>query len=116
MLGLLAALALVALNGFFVAAEFSMVRVRATYTGPDIGNPIFSFTLGYLDANGRHREVAECSAVVPEPIYNQSEVAHGGSIEANYCLDLPPDVPGTGSLFVEELIDFEERKYYWSEQ
>src|SRR5258708_39532606 len=28
MLGLLAALALVALNGFFVAAEFSMVRVR----------------------------------------------------------------------------------------
>lgn len=28
--GVVAALALVALNGFFVAAEFSMVKVRAT--------------------------------------------------------------------------------------
>lgn len=94
---------------------YSLVRLRATYTGNETGSPSFAFTVGYLGADARFYE--DCSgAVEPDPMYMQPEVAPGGTVEGNFCIDLPQAVLGTGAIYVEEIFSFDDERHWWAGQ
>ena len=94
---------------------YSLVRLRATYTGETEGTPAFDLTAGYIGADGRVYSDPDCSAVEPDSMIDQPSVVAGGTVEGNFCLLMPAANLGTGALFVESTVSFEEDRVWWAE-
>jgi hypothetical protein len=91
---------------------YSLVRVRATYDGDGSGSAGFAFTVGYLGSDAVFYE--GCSgAIEPEPMYEQPDVARGGTVEGNFCIDIPTAVLGTGAVYVEDFFSFDDSRTFW---
>jgi hypothetical protein len=88
--------------------------LRATYVGADTGSPGFAFTVGYLGSDAILYE--NCEALEPDPMWEQPDVANGGTVEGNLCIDLPPAIVGTGAVYVEEIFNFEDEQRWWAEK
>lgn len=92
---------------------YALVRIRATYNGEDEGSALFDLNIGYVGADKRIYE--ECDAVEPDSLSDQPDVVSGGTVEGNACIELPREVLGTGAIFVELTVSFDETKVWWAE-
>ncbi|MBK5221568.1 MAG: hypothetical protein JJE52_01560 [Acidimicrobiia bacterium] len=94
---------------------YSLVRVRATYTGDNEGTPGTDLSVGYIGADGRVYVDHDCGAVEPSSMSDEPRVVAGGMVEGNFCLRLPAAVLGTGSVFIEPLFSFSgDEKVWWA--
>lgn len=94
---------------------YAMVRVRATYDGDDEGFAGMDLSVGYIGQDGRIYVDHDCMAVEPDQLMDQPQVVAGGTVEGNLCLRVPAAVLGTGAIFVEPLISFDDDKTWWFE-
>lgn len=94
---------------------YAMVRVRATYDGDGEGFAGMDLSVGYIGDDGRIYVDHDCMAVEPDNLLDQPQVVAGGTVEGNLCLRLPAAVLGTGAIFVEPLMSFDDDKTWWAE-
>ncbi len=94
-------------------SQYALVRVNATYTGDQEGQPAFELSVGYVGNDSRIYKDTDCSAVEPDGMQNQPNVQFGGNVEGNFCLLIPSAVVGTGAIFVEPLFSFEDDERKW---
>lgn len=95
---------------------YALVRVRATYAGDGEGMAVWDLSAGYIGDDGRVYVDHDCMAVEPDGLIDQPQVVAGGTVEGNVCLRLPAAVLGTGAIFVEPLISFDDdAKVWWAE-
>ncbi|MFP3907849.1 MAG: hypothetical protein ACLFWR_12510 [Acidimicrobiales bacterium] len=95
---------------------YSLVRVRATFTGDGDGMPAMDLSVGYVGDDGRVYVDHDCGAVRPDSMVDQPNLVAGGSAEGNFCLRMPVSVIGTGAIFVEPLFSLSDDKTWWAEQ
>ena len=95
---------------------YSLVRVRATFTGDGDGMAAMDLSVGYIGDDGRIYVDHDCGAVRPDSMMDQPRLVAGGSVEGNFCLRMPASVIGTGAIFVEPLFSFRDDKTWWAEQ
>jgi hypothetical protein len=95
--------------------RYVLVRLRATYSGGEEGNAGFQLNVGYIGSDNRIYEETDCGSVEPDAISEQPEVVEGGTVEGNQCLLLPVAVIGTGAIFVEPGMSFDDIQAWWSE-
>lgn len=94
-------------------AVFSLVRVRATYTGDAEGFPGIDLSVGYLGADGIIYDDSSCNAVIPDSLRDQPQVVAGGTVEGNVCVQIPTAVLGTGGIFVEPIFSIGPDEQAW---
>jgi hypothetical protein len=80
---------------------YVLVRLRGTFQGDGEGDFFTDLGVGYVDPDGQTYRDYDCLAVEPDSILHQPSVTAGKSVEGNLCLQVPADVFGTGTLFVD---------------
>jgi hypothetical protein len=93
---------------------YVLVRLRGTFQGDGEGDFFTDLGVGYLGRDGQTYRDYDCRVVEPDSILDQPAAKAGKSVEGNLCLQVPADVFGTGTLFVDRSpsTDAADRKWW----
>ena len=92
---------------------YSLARVRATYRGAGEGTAGFGLRVGLVGDDNRKYSDSDCGAVEPDGMTNQPTVLAGGTVEGNQCLQVPMGQLGSGVLYVEASLSFNDDPAWW---
>ena len=91
---------------------YVLVRLSATYEGYGSATADAGYlNVGYVGSDGRTYTEAECLAVPPDDLTER--VAKGETATGTQCVEVPADVFGTGTLFVETPIGTGHERVWW---
>jgi hypothetical protein len=93
---------------------YILVKVSATYTGADQGDPSFALGASFLGSDKRLYSDSDASCVEPSPLSDEPKVTTGGNVSGNLCLLVPKTVVAAGGLIeVKDRMAFDDSAAAW---
>ncbi len=93
---------------------YILVKVSATYTGEDQGDPSFGLGASFLGSDKRIYSDSDSSCVEPASLSDEPKVTKGGKVTGNLCILVPKAVVASGGLVeVKDRLSFDDSASAW---
>lgn len=104
-------------NPYNEAAQgrYVLVDLTATYDGqaPE-ATPWIDLTVGFQGTDARNYATTSCTAVLPNPAFDQPGLRAGGTASYQVCFDVPAEAIAGGLVSVERFANFQDDQVAWS--